>query len=206
MGASTIYGLVLWCFALMTRTHDICEGNVITRSEIEIDNIRSLRFWDIRKGVTLRRFHITEFKVYLYHTSRTNQWAALLNPSNTIFTIHFETSRCHILGPNIWNGRFYHVCFSLMIYFDDQKTQHILEGNVITRSKILIENIHCLGFWDIQKTSDIHEIDVTEFRVYLHHMSFKHQWAAFSNPSNTIFTIHFEQVAASTLWSGRTGS
>ena len=34
---------------------DIWEGNMITRSKIQTENIRSLGFWDIREGIILRR-------------------------------------------------------------------------------------------------------------------------------------------------------
>ena len=37
------------------KTHDTWEGNVTIRNEIQIKNIRSLGFWDLREGMTLRR-------------------------------------------------------------------------------------------------------------------------------------------------------
>ena len=37
------------------KTHDVWEGDMPTRSEIQTKKIYSLRFWDIREGVTLRR-------------------------------------------------------------------------------------------------------------------------------------------------------
>ena len=36
-------------------THDIWEGHVTTRRGIQIEHIRSLGFWDIRKGTILQR-------------------------------------------------------------------------------------------------------------------------------------------------------
>ena len=40
---------------LNVETHDIWERNMTTRGEIQAENFRSLKMWDIREGVTLRR-------------------------------------------------------------------------------------------------------------------------------------------------------
>ena len=49
----------------IVKTHDIWEGDMTTRSEIE--NIHSLGFWDIRAGVTSRRLTLRglELDVFL---------------------------------------------------------------------------------------------------------------------------------------------
>ena len=48
-------GLNFLVVYLDVNTHDIREGNVTTNTDIWNDNIRSPRFWDIRKGMALRR-------------------------------------------------------------------------------------------------------------------------------------------------------
>ena len=58
LGSSVVYFNVKMC--------DIWEGKKITRSKNYIEIIRSLRLWDIREGVTLRRL-ILEFRVHLLH-------------------------------------------------------------------------------------------------------------------------------------------
>ena len=45
------------------KSHDIREGNVIIRSEIEFENIRSLGFQDFR-GVTFKEVDNMEFRIY----------------------------------------------------------------------------------------------------------------------------------------------
>jgi hypothetical protein len=42
----------------IVKTHDIWEGNVITRSEIEIENLCCLGFQEIREGMTLKRLEL----------------------------------------------------------------------------------------------------------------------------------------------------
>jgi hypothetical protein len=42
---------------------DMGEGNTITKSEIEIENIQSLGFWGTRQRVTLRRLILRNFRV-----------------------------------------------------------------------------------------------------------------------------------------------
>jgi hypothetical protein len=44
-------------------------GNVITRSEISIQNIRSLGLWDIREGVTLRRLILRSLECFDVHVA-----------------------------------------------------------------------------------------------------------------------------------------
>ena len=58
LGSLVVYFNVKMC--------DIWEGKQITRSKNYIEIIRSLRLWDIREGVTLRRL-ILEFRVHLLH-------------------------------------------------------------------------------------------------------------------------------------------
>jgi hypothetical protein len=45
------------------KTYDTWEGNVTIKSEIQTKNIRSLGFWNIIGGVTLRGVDITETKI-----------------------------------------------------------------------------------------------------------------------------------------------
>ena len=62
---------------LMAKIHDIWEGNVTTRREIEIGRICSLRFHDIREGVTLRRVILRRLRcINLNHI---DIWMTLLN-------------------------------------------------------------------------------------------------------------------------------
>ena len=45
--------------------HDIWEGNVTTRRTVWVENIRSLGFWDIREGVTLKEGNIAKVRMYV---------------------------------------------------------------------------------------------------------------------------------------------
>jgi hypothetical protein len=49
-----VFGLNSLVVYLDVKAHDVWERNTTTRGEIEVENIRSVKFWYIR-GVTIRR-------------------------------------------------------------------------------------------------------------------------------------------------------
>ena len=49
----------------MSMPRDIWEGNVITRSEIQTKNIRSLGLWDLKGRGDIKEVVIQDFRVYL---------------------------------------------------------------------------------------------------------------------------------------------
>ena len=51
-------------FCGSVRTHDIWEGNVITKNNIQAQNILLLGSPDTREGVTLRRLILQSLRVY----------------------------------------------------------------------------------------------------------------------------------------------
>ena len=58
-------GLISSTAYFIVKSHDIWEGNVTIWSEIQTKHNRSLGFWDIREGVTLRRLILWRSSVFV---------------------------------------------------------------------------------------------------------------------------------------------